>query len=590
MIGRPASAVLLFALLAAAGAAASPETGAAVEVPRVDDPRTDGWSTEALSTAVGSQLHALGDLLERDAITAADLEPLVEPEATTTALVPQHPPRRVFAGRGLEVVRGEIPAAVAERGTEGLARALRQFADAVGGDHRKAKLKLVGISVEDGSVAGRVLVWLKRYGAVESGEEHAVWTTRWTPGGGDRPPRLVSVAASEWERATFRGGTSPTLFTDCTVSVLSGVEAFETQLLRGTTYWLTALEASLGTDLMGHSGLAVADVDGDGLEDVYLAQGGGLPNLLLLQEPDGTVRDASRSSGTDWLDRSHGPLFADLDDDGDPDLAVATAAGLILMENDGTGRFAVRQVATETTYAYSLAAADYDLDGDLDLYATRYSPVRGDPVDETVDVPHPIPYHDAENGAPNHLLRNDGDWRFTDATAETGLDADNRRWSFAAAWADYDDDGDPDLYVANDFGRNCLYRNDGGRFVNVAREAGVEDAASGMSVDWADVDHDGRLDLYVGNMFSSAGNRITTQERFQPAASAAEKGDFRRFARGNSLYLNRGDGTFEDATTTAGVAMGRWAWSSVFSDFDNDGRDDLFVANGFLTAEDTSDL
>jgi len=592
MTGRRATlAGLLSVLLAAAASpAAGADRGNAAEpVPLVDDPRSDGWITEAIGEAVGARLGALGELLAHGGIAAADLEPLVAPEATTTALVPPTA-REVFSGRGLRVVRGDIPPAVVGRGAAGLARALDELAGSLGGSHRKSKLKLVGISVVDGTVAAEVLVWLKHHDETASGEEHAVWSTRWALGEGEADPRLLSLEASGYERTTYAGGAAPTLFSDCTRSALAGIEAFDAQLMRGTPYWLTALEASLGTDLMGHSGLAVADVDGDGLEDLYLAQGGGLPNLLLLQNPDGTVRDVSARSAADWLDRSHGPLLADLDEDGDPDLAVGTTAGLILMENDGTGRFALRHTVPEASYAYSLAAADYDLDGDLDLYATRYSPVRGDPVEEAVDVPQPIPYHDAENGAPNLLLRNEGAWRFTDVTVETGLDANNRRWSFAASWADYDDDGDPDLYVANDFGRNCLYRNDGGRFVDVAAEAGVEDVASGMSVDWADVDRDGRLDLYVGNMFSSAGNRITTQELFQPGASAATKGRFRRFARGNSLYLNRGDGTFVDATDDAGVAMGRWAWSSVFSDFDNDGWPDLVVANGFLTAEDTADL
>ncbi len=84
----------------------------------------------------------------------------------------------------------------------------------------------------------------------------------------------------------------------------------------------------------------------------------------------------------------------------------------------------------------------------------------------------------------------------------------------AASWEDYDQDGDLDLYVANDFGRNNLYRNDDGQFVDVAAEAGVEDISAGMSVSWGDYNNDGQADLYVGNMFSSAGNRVTYQRQF----------------------------------------------------------------------------
>ena len=178
---------------------------------------------------------------------------------------------------------------------------------------------------------------------------------------------------------------------------------------------------------------------------------------------------------------------------------------------------------------------------------------------------------------------------FADVTAEVGLDANNRRHSLAAAWEDVDRDGDPDLYVANDYGQNCLYRNDGGRFTDVADASGVVDHGSGMSVSWGDYDRDGRSDLYVGNMFSNAGNRIARQARFMPDSDAAVRALNLRFAKGNTLFRNVGD-TFEETSPGAGVEMGRWAWSSLFADLDNDGWQDLFVANGYLTTPDTSDL
>ena len=152
-----------------------------------------------------------------------------------------------------------------------------------------------------------------------------------------------------------------------------------------------------------------------------------------------------------------------------------------------------------------------------------------------------------------------------------------------------DRDGDPDLYVANDFGRNNLYRNDGGRFRDVAAEMGVEDMSAGMGVTWGDFNNDGAADLYVSNMFSSAGNRIAYQRQFRNGPVEANA-PFQRHARGNTLFENTGDGTFKDVSIEAGVTMGRWAWGSHFADLNNDGWEDLYVANGFFTTEDTGDL
>ena len=198
-----------------------------------------------------------------------------------------------------------------------------------------------------------------------------------------------------------------------------------------------------------------------------------------------------------------------------------------------------------------------------------------------------MPYHDANNGVRNVLLRNTGSG-FKDITEEVGLNQNNQRFSYAAAWEDFDNDGDMDLYVANDFGRNNLYRNDGGRFVDIAASAGVEDISAGMSVSWADYNGDGWMDLYVGNMFSSAGNRIAFQRQYRDGDAL---GSFQRHARGNSLFLNQGDGTFLDTSLEAGVTRGRWSWSSPFVDWNNDGWEDILVANGMVTGtEDTGDL
>lgn len=201
-----------------------------------------------------------------------------------------------------------------------------------------------------------------------------------------------------------------------------------------------------------------------------------------------------------------------------------------------------------------------------------------------------MPFHDATNGAPNVMLRNEGSWAFNDVTEEVGLDQNSTRFSYASAWDDFDNDGDLDVYVANDFGRNNLYRNDQGRFVDVAAEAAVEDMGPGMSASWGDYNNDGLTDIYVSNMFSSAGSRITHDSKFKPQAEHADLVGFQRHARGNTLFENNGDGTFTDRATESGTMMGRWAWGSMFVDINNDGLRDTYVTNGFVTADDNNDL
>ena len=202
----------------------------------------------------------------------------------------------------------------------------------------------------------------------------------------------------------------------------------------------------------------------------------------------------------------------------------------------------------------------------------------------------PVPYHDAKNGGSNVLLRNDGDFRFVNVTRQTGLDHNNTRWSFAAAWQDYDRDGDLDLYVSNDFGRNNLYRQDADGFRDVAAETGVEDIASGMPAAWGDYNRDGYADIYVSNMFSAAGNRVAYQRRFEQIGAGAAVAQVKRMARGNTLFANTGDGRFDDVSESASVTMGLWAWGSKFVDLNNDGWLDLVVANGYFTNEDSGDL
>lgn len=415
-------------------------------------------------------------------------------------------------------------------------------------------------------------------------------------GNGDSPPRLVQLDLTDFEQVTSRTG-GRTLFSDCTQSVLGSNASFQRQIGHGMNHWLRRTQDTQYFFWLGIPGVALGDVNGDGLDDLYLCQEEGLPNRLYVQNADGTLLDQSEAAGVNWLEGSRSALLVDLDNDGDQDLAVAIMGGIVLAANRGDGHFDYRSFLPTSHDLMSMSAADYDEDGRLDLYVCAYwrngSDLGEGPRSSGV-VNGDLVYHDSNIGGANSLFRNETEgsqkWIFRDVTAEVGLDANNRRWSLAAGWEDYDNDGDQDLYVANDFGRNNLYRNQEGKFVDVANEADVEDSASGMAVTWADFDRDGRMDVYVSNMFSSAGNRVTFQRHFKPTAPAEVRARLQRFARGSTLMRNRDNDTFTDVSEEAAVARARWAWGTSFADINNDGWQDLVVANGNITGEQPGDL
>ncbi len=188
-------------------------------------------------------------------------------------------------------------------------------------------------------------------------------------------------------------------------------------------------------------------------------------------------------------------------------------------------------------------------------------------------------------------MHNEGNATFVDRTEAAGLNAHNDRYSFACSWGNYNSNGFPDLYVANDFGRSNLYRNNGdGTFTDVSADTHVEDVGAGMSACWSDFDNDGNQDIYAANMWSSSGQRVSTQKIFHENAPEEIRAFYRRHARGNSLYRNQGDGKFQNISTQAGVEMGRWSWCSDFWDFDHDGYPDLYVANGYISGPERNDL
>jgi len=374
------------------------------------------------------------------------------------------------------------------------------------------------------------------------------------------------------------------VFVDITTAAFSGNPSYSSQLLRGADHWRTVLDGACGIDVYGHNGVSVGDMDDDGFDDLYVCQPAGLPNRLYRNRGDGTFEDITEASGLGVLENTSCALFADIDNDGRQDVIVVRTNGPLLFLNDGGGKFRPKpdafQFATPPQGTFTGAAVtDYDRDGWLDIYFCLYLYYQG-----TDQYKYPSPYHDAENGPPNFMMRNNRDGTFRDVTAQTGLNKNNTRYSFCCGWNDYNRDGWPDLYVVNDFGRKNLYRNNrDGTFTDVASQAGVEDVGAGMAVCWFDYDNDGVEDLYVANMWTAAGKRISTQEIFQKNTPEQIRALYRKHAMGNSLFRNKGDGAFQDATASAGVEMGRWSWSSDAWDFDHDGFPDLYIANGMVS-------
>jgi hypothetical protein len=590
---RPAT--YMAAVLWLAGLASPESAGAEIDLGRIEteesraatarheeklDPAKDGWNSEAFSVLAQEQLGNLKALLsDPDQLTRAALSDIVDLDRVSIqSLRPETQLAEVYRSSSLLVRR--------LRPSETLALkedALPEFKKLAGAfESPQIKFKLFQVALlPDGKAETHQFFAISDH----AHEENSTWRITWNLA--DAKIEEVRIEAFE-EVSRLAGGT---LFNDATGSILGDDPTLRDHLGHGINYWQGRIEKILSMHYFGHNGIAVGDVNGDGLDDLYACQAAAVPNKLLIQQSDGTVIDHAAASGVDLLNASRGAILADLDNDGDQDLAITTPYSTLVFANDGRGKFALTQQIDLAGGGYSLTAADYDNDADLDLYVCVYYQKPGD----ARALAYPIPYHDANNGGQNILLRNDGALSFSDASEETGMLSENQRFSFAASWEDVDGDGDQDLYVANDYGRNNLYRNllaqsGTATFVSDAATAGIEDTSFGMSVCWGDADGDGKIDLYTGNMFSGAGNRIAFQDRFQQHAPGEIKAKLQRTARGNSLFLNNGDATFRDATMTSGARQGRWAWGSIFADVNNDGFEDLVVGNGFVTGKREDDL
>jgi enediyne biosynthesis protein E4 len=389
-------------------------------------------------------------------------------------------------------------------------------------------------------------------------------------------------------------------------------------------------------NLLSGSGVAAGDVDGDGRPDLFFC---GLDSSNELHRNLGDWRftnvTATALPGVAWsnpvsgANDSTGTAFADVDGDGDLDLLVnALGGGTRLFVNDGRGRFAEATDAAglrSRRGATSLALADVDADGDLDLYVAHFRPTTildqpnaryqmrqtaGGPVVVAVNG-RPVTEPDFTNrfrlgpsgdvqelGEPDALLLNDGRGVFAAVswTDGTFADADGRAlseppmdWGLALQFRDIDADGRPDLYVCNDLWTpdrvwiNATVRGGPVRFRALGALALRSNSTFCMGVDFADVNRDGFLDLFTVDMFSR--NRAWRQTQMAGASPVlrlpGQFGDRAQLQR-NALHLNRGDGTWAEVAWWAGVEASEWSWGPMFVDVDLDGFEDVLVPNGQL--------
>jgi hypothetical protein len=377
------------------------------------------------------------------------------------------------------------------------------------------------------------------------------------------------------------------------------------------------------------SGVAAADVDGDGLVDLYFAQLDG-PNRLYRNLGGFSFREITDVAGVAHEGYySAGVVFADVDNDGDPDLLVSSYhKGVTLYLNNGNGQFTRSSnndfESTSQKGNTTLALADIDGDGDLDLYVTNYrersiddvmelkdllwnktikeelSPDRKDyilipPFDEYYTL---VPHSEEgkrparqEIGEKDQLFINDGTGGFFEVTDLQNRFLDHngnpaglsRDWGLAAKFQDLNDDGLPDLFVANDFWTpDRIWINQGVGVFKAADPHMVSNFSfSSMAVDFSDINRDGAIDMFVTEMLSKVHERRLRQQVSEPFPGINFDADRDPQYNRNSLYLNRGDHTFSEIAYYSGVEASEWSWATRFLDVDLDGYEDLLINTGF---------
>ena len=377
------------------------------------------------------------------------------------------------------------------------------------------------------------------------------------------------------------------------------------------TNTLPELEGAANRVLLNGSGVAVGDFDRDGLPDIFFC-GLGTPNALYKNLGQWKFTNVTEEAGLRFSGRNfRGAVFADINGDGWPDLLVsATGRGVLCFLNDGRGKFLDATPAAGTsakTGSMTLALADVDGNGSLDLYVTNYraadirdrgqvnlSLVNGQltVTPEFKDRLLVINGQVLEYGEPDRLYLNDGQGRFTAVAWTSGqfedeagkkLEQPPLDWGLSATFRDLNNDGEPDLYVCNDYwSPDRIWINEGrGRFRAIPKDALRNISASSMGVDFADIDRDGHLDFLVVDMLSRS---LRLRKRQMPAYAAGPvppssvlvRPQFMR----NTLFHNRGDGTFEEMAHFSGLTASDWAWQPVFIDVDLDGYEDLLITAG----------
>ncbi|RMH19092.1 MAG: hypothetical protein D6701_05420 [Gemmatimonadetes bacterium] len=334
------------------------------------------------------------------------------------------------------------------------------------------------------------------------------------------------------------------------------------------------------------SGAAWRDYDRDGWPDLYvvavrgpldLADGapGGAVSRLFHNEGDGTFRDVTDEAGVGFEGWGMGAAWADVDGDGWADLAVSGYRALRLYRNRGDGTFEDRTRAAGLDgfdgFWAGLSWADYDRDGDVDLYVSGYvrydtAAARGSSTQYDAEVPAAL-NPSAFEPERNLLFRNRGDGTFEEVARRAGVEGAAGR-SLAATWTDFDDDGWPDLYVANDVSDNVLYRNRGdGSFEEISHPAMVADYRGAMGLATGDWDLDGDQDLFVTHWIAQENAMYSSllAQLSEPGGGGTRRVQFRDDA---------------DRVGLGQVALDFVGWGTFFFDVDHDGLQDLFVANG----------
>lgn len=346
-------------------------------------------------------------------------------------------------------------------------------------------------------------------------------------------------------------------------------------------------------------GVGVGDFNGDGLMDLYFT-GNQETSRLYINRGNFSFEDVTEKSGTATLVWCEGVTVVDINSDGLMDIYVSVSNRKqdsqnhnLLFVNQGMDEAGVpqfKEMATsfgldDTGYNTQAAFFDYDGDGDLDVY------ILSNAI-ETFQRNTSRPRELTGRGkSTDKLYRNNGDNTFTDVSSEAGILVEG--YGLGLSIADFNLDGFPDIYVANDFLSNdLLYINNGdGTFTNSITDKIAHQSFNAMGVDVADFNNDGFVDVAVVDMLPPDNYRqkmmFSPTENYDLYQTNIEKGYEPQYVR-NTLQLNRGDGTFSEIGFLAGVYQTDWSWTPLFADFDNDGVKDLFVSNGY--GKDVTDL